>query len=114
MHIKRIPATGAEAQAVVFGNTVFCGGISAEKDGTMAEQTADILAQYDRLFAALGVDKENIVMSNTFLFDMTDGDGYGQTWKKWLVSDHTPAGVCVQAALPPGKKIIISLIAAVE
>ena len=113
MKIIRYPACGTEAKAVVFGNTVFCAGLSAQKGDTMAEQTADILAQYDSLFAEIGTAKESLIMANTFLYDMADGEGYGQVWREWLVGVGPPAGVCVQAVLPPGQKIVISLIAAI-
>ncbi|RGC96966.1 RidA family protein [Subdoligranulum sp. AM23-21AC] len=114
MNISRYPASGTQAKAVIWNGTAYCAGLTAENSGTMAEQTADILAQYDRLFSEIGIHKEDIVMANTFLYDMNDGDAYGEVWKAWVGAENAPAGVCVQAVLPPEKKIIISLIATVR
>ena len=103
MNISRYPASGTQAKAVIWNGTAYCAGLTAENSGTMAEQTADI-----------GIHKEDIVMANTFLYDMNDGDAYGEVWKAWVGAENAPAGVCVQAVLPPEKKIIISLIATVR
>ena len=113
MNIKRYPASGTQAKLVIWNGTAYCAGLMSETNGTMAEQTADILAQYDRLFAEAGIHKEDVIMANTFLCDMS-GDAYGEVWRPWIGCENSPAGVCVQAVLPPEKKIVISLIAAVR
>lgn len=115
MEIKRYHLANGGAQVVICRNRAYFAGITAREGAvTMAEQTADILAQYDALFAECGIEKKDLLNANTFLSDMKVGDDYGAVWGKWIGDEYPPAGVCVQSRLPEGKLISISMLAAVK
>lgn len=115
MKIKRYHCDSSSSQVVIFRNRAYFSGLMAREGAiTMAEQTADILAQYDALFEECGVHKEDLLNANTFLSDMKVGDDYGAVWGKWIGDQVPPAGVCVESALPDGKLISISMVAAFD
>ena len=60
MTLKRIGAGNRMTDAIVHGDKVYLSGYVAEKavGGTVAEQTADILAQIDETLAQAGSDTD--------------------------------------------------------
>ena len=72
MSLKRIGAGNRMTDAIVHGDKVYLSGYVAEKavGGTVAEQTADILAQIDETLAEAGSDKTKIIKAVIWLTDM--------------------------------------------
>ena len=115
MEIKRYPQHSNRSDVVICNGFAYFAGITAREGcETLREQTKDILEQYDALFAETGVKKENLVMANTFLYDCDNGDEYGEVWHEWVGDVTPPAGICVQAKIKDGKKIILAMIATVD
>lgn len=112
MEIQKIGTEGALSKVVIRGNFAFVSGLTSRVSGTLAAETADILAQYEEIFEKTGIKKENALFAYTFLYDMTDS-GYGEVWQPWVGADNPPSGVCVRSDIPDGKKIVISLTFAV-
>ena len=64
---------------------------------TLREQTEGVCKRYDELFAQYGMKKENILMANAYIKDMSKFSEYDEVFKAWVGTDHAPAGVAVQA-----------------
>ena len=76
--------------------------------------------RYDELFAQYGMKKENILMANAYIKDMSKFSEYDEVFKAWVGTDHAPAGVAVQAqpdqtsALGDNILVELALIVAVD
>ena len=115
MEIRRYPQQSNRSDLVIYNGLAYFSGITAREGcETLREQTKDILEQYDALLAEAGIKRENLIMANTFLADIDNGDEYGEVWHEWVGDVTPPAGICVQAKIKDGKKIILSMIAAVD
>ncbi len=116
MTIKRIEVGARMSKAVVHGNTVYLAGQVADvaKDGTVPEQTKEILGIIDALLAAAGSDKTKILSANIWLADMGTFSQMNSEWDKWVPAGHTPARATVEAKLAaPNYKVEIAVIAAI-
>ena len=111
-------AIGPYSQAVRAGNMVFASGQipldPATKEfvpGGIAEQTEQVLKNLTAVFAAAGVDMDQIVKTTVFLADMNDFTAMNEVYGKYF-SDNPPARATVQAArLPRDAKVEIEAIA---
>lgn len=101
------------SEAVVANGLIFLSGQVPENPNADAEaQTADILAQVDRVLAALGSDKTRLVDATIFLADMADYDAMNRAWDAWVPTGQAPARATVEAKLAnPAWKVEIKLIA---
>ena len=111
-------AIGPYSQAVRVGNMVFASGQipldPATKEfvpGGIAEQTEQVLKNLKAVFAASGVEMDQIVKTTVFLADMNDFTAMNEVYGKYF-SDKPPARATVQAArLPRDAKVEIEAIA---
>lgn len=115
MSIKRIESNKRMSQAVVHGNTVYLAGQVADDDkADIGTQTAQILANIDRLLAAVGSDKSKILSATIWLADMRYFPDMNAKWDAWVAEGAAPARATVGSPLAgPGYKIEIGIIAAV-
>ena len=100
MTLKRIGAGNRMTDAIVHGDKVYLSGYVAEKavGGTVAEQTADILAQIDATLAEAGSDKTKIIKAVIWLTDMDTWAEMNTVWDKWVVPSQTPCRAAVHSA----------------
>ena len=115
MTIQRIGAGPRMSKAVVHGDTVYLAGQVADKTkgGSVADQTAEILAMIDDLLAQAGSDKTKILSATIWLTDMSTFPEMNSKWDAWVVQGATPARATVQAQLAaPDYKVEIAVIAA--
>jgi enamine deaminase RidA (YjgF/YER057c/UK114 family) len=100
MTLKRIGAGNRMTDAIVHGDKVYLSGYVAEKaeGGTVAEQTADILAQIDATLAEAGSDKTKIIKAVIWLTDMDTWAEMNTVWDKWVVPGQTPCRAAVHSA----------------
>ena len=111
-------AIGPYSQAVRAGNMVFASGQipldPATKEfvpGGIAEQTEQVLKNLTAVFAAAGVEMDQIVKTTVFLADMNDFTAMNEVYGKYF-SENPPARATVQAArLPKDAKVEIEAIA---
>ncbi|MES2984271.1 MAG: RidA family protein [Pseudomonadota bacterium] len=115
MTIKRIESGARMSEAVVHGGTVYLSGFVAESGTTVAEQTADILAQIDATLARAGSDKTRLIKTNIWLTDIATIGEMNAVWDAWAVAGSTPVRATVEAKLAqPQWKIEIMVEAAVS
>jgi enamine deaminase RidA (YjgF/YER057c/UK114 family) len=99
MSLKRIGAGNRMTDAIVHGGKVYLSGYVAEKTvgGSVAEQTADILAQIDETLAEAGTDKTKIIRATIWLTDMDTWAEMNTVWDKWVVPGETPCRAAVHS-----------------
>src|ERR1043166_1037955 len=111
-------AIGPYSQAVRAGNMVFASGqIPIDPatgefiPGGIAEQTEQVLQNLTAVFAAAGVEMDEIVKTTVFLADMNDFTAMNEVYGKFF-AENPPARATVQAArLPKDAKVEIEAIA---
>ena len=111
-------AIGPYSQVVRAGNLIFASGQipidPATKEfvsGGIAEQTEQVLRNLKAVFAAAGVELDQIVKTTVFLADMNDFNAMNEVYGKYF-GQNPPARATVQAArLPRDAKVEIEAIA---
>ena len=111
-------AIGPYSQAIRAGNMVFASGQipldPATREfvaGGIAEQTEQVLKNLKAVFAAAGVEMDQIVKTTVFLADMNDFTAMNEVYGKYF-AENPPARATVQAArLPKDAKVEIEAIA---
>jgi enamine deaminase RidA (YjgF/YER057c/UK114 family) len=114
MSIDRIEPGPRMSKAVVHGDTVYTAGI-VSSDSTLdaAGQTANILAEIDRILAASGSDKTKLLRVNIWLTNIADFANMNSIWDAWIPQGHTPARATVESKLAdPALLVEIMVIAA--
>jgi 2-iminobutanoate/2-iminopropanoate deaminase len=114
-------AIGPYSQAVRAGRMVFASGQipldPATKEfvpGGIAEQTEQVLKNLKAVFAAAGVEMDQIVKTTVFLADMNDFTAMNEVYGKYF-PENPPARATVQAArLPKDAKVEIEAIAVTD
>jgi len=111
------PATGPFSQAVVTGNTVYTGGqiaLTPEgklNQGTIEEQTHQVMKNLGAILEASGVTFADVVKASIYITDMSIFGRMNEVYKSYL-ADPYPARetVCVKD-LVLGARLEISMIA---
>ncbi len=112
--ITRIDSGARMSEAVIHGGKVYLSGFVAESGTTVAEQTADILAQIDETLAKCGSDKTKLLKTNIWLTDIATIGEMNAVWDAWVVAGSTPVRATVEAKLAlPQWKVEIMVEAAV-
>lgn len=100
MSIQRIESGARMSQAVVANGFVFLAGQVAPNPGNDVEdQTRQVLAEIDRLLAAVGSSKERILTANVYLADINDFSQMNKGWDAWVSATAKPARATLEARL---------------
>lgn len=98
--IERIEVSPRASKLVIAGDRVETSGLVAEDCSAAIEgQTADVLAQLDRLLDRAGVGREGLVRVQIWLADMQDFDAMNRVYDAWVGAENQPARACVGAQL---------------
>lgn len=97
--IKRIGVGPRMSEAATFNGIAWLAGQVGKPGGSVAQQTADCLAEVDRILAELGTDKTRILSAQIWLADMSTFSQMNAVWDKWVPQDHTPARATGEAKL---------------
>lgn len=114
MSISRIEPGKRMSQAVSYGNLVFLAGqVAPDPSADVAGQTRQILGEIDRLLAAAGTDKNQILSTTIYLADIATFGEMNSVWDVWVPQGHLPARATVEAKLAtPDYKVEIQVVAA--
>lgn len=85
--------------AVHKGTVYLAGQVPDDPTKDIAGQTAEVLANIDRLLTEAGTDKSRILMTQIFLADLADFPAMNAVWDAWVVAGQTPPRATVQARL---------------
>jgi enamine deaminase RidA (YjgF/YER057c/UK114 family) len=88
--ITRLETGPRMSQAVTHNGVVYLAGQVAKGDGVRA-QTEAVLAEIDRLLAAVGTDKTRLLTTQIWLADIAGFAEMNAAWDAWVVAGHTPA-----------------------
>ena len=112
--IKRLKSGPRMSQAVIYNGTVWLAGQVGSPGKSIAEQTATILSQVDKLLSEAGSSKSKILQTTIWLSSMDDFDEMNLVWDNWVDQENTPARACGEARLAtPDYNVEIMVIAAV-
>jgi enamine deaminase RidA (YjgF/YER057c/UK114 family) len=118
MTIDRIKGGPRMSQAVIHNGTVYLAGqvASNSKDGSVAEQTREILKNIDSLLAEAGSHKGQLLTATIWLTDMATFGEMNSVWDSWVVQAATPARatVCSPELAAEGYFIEIAVTAALS
>lgn len=98
MTIKRIHSGKRTSRVVIHNGIAYLAGLLAlqRRDGTVGEQTRDILAMADRLLAEAGSDKSHLLTATIWLADIRTAEEMNLVWDEWLPKDCAPARATVE------------------
>ena len=117
MTIRRIECGSRMSQAVVHNGTVYLAGQVAPDESsatTVKDQTAAALAEIDRLLAAAGTSKANLLSAFIWLTDIDTFEDMNAVWDQWVQPGCAPARATVEARLAgPEYLVEIAVTAAV-
>ena len=98
--IQRFHVGARLSEMAVHNGTVYLAGqVPDDPTKDIAGQTAEVLANIDRLLVEAGTDKSRILMTQIFLADLDDFPGMNAVWDAWVVPGQTPPRATVQARL---------------
>lgn len=116
MTIQRIETGPRMSQAVIHGNTIYLAGQCADAGASpdVTAQTEVVLAKIDKLLAAAGSDKSQILSATIWLTDMDTFGDMNKAWEAWASAGNTPARATVLSPrlAAPEFKVEIGVIAA--
>ena len=115
MTIQRIHTNDRMSQIVIHGDTIYLSGqvASGAPDGTVTEQTKDILSRIEGYLAEAGSDKSRLLSATLWITDMADFAEMNAVWDSWVANGETPCRACVESKLASNKyKVEIMVIAA--
>lgn len=106
---------GPYSQAIQAGNYLYCSGQIAIDpknnkfiEGTIEEQTLQVMKNIEELIKAAGFSFNDIVKTTCFLDDMKNFGVFNEIYSKYFISN--PARSCVEAKLPKGAKVEVEVI----
>jgi enamine deaminase RidA (YjgF/YER057c/UK114 family) len=113
--INRIDVGARLSKVVIYGDTVYLAGLTADKTAgqSVATQTQEILAAIDALLAKAGTDKSKLLQATIWLQDIRTVEEMNKVWDAWVPSGCAPARACIEARLQsPAKMVEIRVTAA--
>lgn len=115
MPITRYESTPVYSKCVEANGFVYTAGIvPADLAADAKGQTAEVLAEIDRLLALAGTDKSKIVIANVWLSDVRNREGANEAWNAWLGGKNPPARATVEAKLVDPRMLVEIAVVAVK
>jgi enamine deaminase RidA (YjgF/YER057c/UK114 family) len=86
--------------AVEHGNTVYLAGIVPKNlKNDIKGQTAEVLAEIDRLLAKCGTNKSKVLTATIWVTDIRNREPMNEAWTAWVDPKNLPARACIEAKL---------------
>jgi len=113
--IERFEVGARMSEMAVHNGVVYLAGqVASDASLDITGQTADVLAQIDRLLKLAGSDKTKILRAQIYIADVAEFAGMNKAWDAWVEAGHTPPRATVEAKLAkPEWKVEIVITAAV-
>ena len=114
MQIVRHEANAVYSKVVEANGFVFTAGIiPADLSRDVKGQTAEVLAEIDRLLALCATDKSKVVSATIWLNDIRHREAMNEAWTAWTGGKNAPVRACVEAKLiDPRMLVEIGIVAA--
>lgn len=116
MTITRLESGKRMSQAVKHNDTVYLAGqVASDPNGTIEQQTREVLAAIDRLLAAAGTSKSKLLSCQVILASMGDFAAMNSVYDAWIDPANPPARAAIEARLAaPAYKVEIVAVAALD
>ena len=86
--------------AVEHGDTVYLAGIVPKNlKNDIKGQTAEVLAEIDRLLAKAGSSKSKLLAASIWVTDIRNRAAMNEVWTAWVDPKNLPVRACVEAKL---------------
>ena len=116
MAIKRHDSNKVYSKVVEANGFVHTAGIiptDLAKD--VRGQTAEVLAEIDRLLALCGTSKSNVISANIWLNDIRHRESMNEAWIAWTGGEaNAPVRACVEAKLVDPRMLVEIAVIAVK
>ena len=117
IYTKNAPnPVGPYSQAILIDKFLYCSGQIAINpktnefiNGTIEEQTKQIIKNIDAVLKEAGYTFENVIKTTCFLENMNDFATFNEIYAQYFIS--SPARSCVEAKLPKNAKAEVEVIA---
>lgn len=117
IYTKNAPnPVGPYSQAIAANGFLYCSGMiaidpSIDKfiDGSIEEQTKQVMKNIEALLEAAGYSFNDVVKTTCFLDDMKNFSVFNEIYAQYFISK--PARSCVEANLPKGAKVEVEVVA---
>lgn len=108
MTIKRHDSNAVYSKAVEANGFVYTAGIVPQDLSHDAKgQTAEVLAEIDRLLALAGTSKANLVSATIWLNDIRHREAMNEAWTPWVGgAANAPVRACVEAKLVDPRMLV--------
>lgn len=98
--IQRLNKSPRMSQAVRANGMVFLSGqVATDLNGSIEQQTAEVLARIESLLCQAGSNKSLLISINIWLSDIADFDRMNAVYEQWLGNSDQPTRACVQSTL---------------
>ena len=116
MNITRIQPGKRMSQAVKHGNIVYLAGqVAANYNGTIEQQTTEVLAAIDKLLGEAGTSKSKLLSCQVILNNIGDFAAMNSVYDSWIDPANPPARACIETRLAhPALKVEIIAVAALD
>jgi enamine deaminase RidA (YjgF/YER057c/UK114 family) len=116
MPITRHESNAVYSKVVEAGSTVYTAGIiPTDLSKDVKGQTAEVLAEIDRLLALAGTSKAHVVQANIWLNDIRHREAMNEVWIAWVGgAANAPVRACVEAKLVDPKMLVEIAVIAVK
>jgi enamine deaminase RidA (YjgF/YER057c/UK114 family) len=115
MTIKRLQKSARMSQAVIHGGLVYLAGQVGTEGADFKDQTHQALDSIDKLLAASGSGKSQLLQATIWLADMADFPAFNAIWEAWIDRENPPARSTGQVPMvSPGYKVEVTVVAAVR
>ena len=114
MSITRHESSPVYSKVAAAGGTVYTAGvIPADLTRDVKGQTAEVLAEIDRLLARAGSSKSKLLSATIWVTDIRNRAPMNEVWTKWVDPKNPPVRACVEAKLAdPAGLVEIMVVAA--
>ena len=113
--LRRFHVGDRLSEMTIYNGTVYLAGqVAHDATQDIRGQTAQVLAEIDKLLAEAGTDKAHILMCQIFIADLADFAAMNVVWDDWLAPGDAPPRATVQALLAkPAWKVEMVVTAAI-
>lgn len=116
MAITRYESSAVYSKVVAGGGMVYTAGIiPADLSKDVRGQTAEVLAEIDRLLAIAGTSKANVVSATIWLNDIRHREAMNEAWIAWVgAAAYAPVRACLEAKLVDPRMLVEIAVVAVK
>ncbi len=116
MSISRHESNAVYSKVVEAKGQVFTAGIvPADLSRDVKGQTAEVLAEIDRLLKLCGTDKSKVVSATIWLADIRHREAMNEPWTAWVGgAANAPVRACVEAKLVDPRMLVEIAVVAVK